>query len=102
MFSTTYGAGRNLGSDSRMKAPWAIVVAALVALPSYAGTVQDQPPKFRSSVDIVSINAVVRDRKGEYRDVLEELRAATDIITSDDPRTITSMLDPSCIACLNR
>ena len=55
-----------------MKAPWVIAVAALVALPSYAGTIQDPPPKFRSSVDIVSVNAVVRDRKGRFVRGLEQ------------------------------
>lgn len=48
-----------------MTAPWLIVSAALVALPTYAA-VQDPAPKFRSSVDVVSVNAVVRDRKGRF------------------------------------
>jgi VWFA-related protein len=50
-----------------MKAPWLMAVAALMALPSHAGArYQDPPPKFRSSVEIVSVNAVVRDRKGRF------------------------------------
>lgn len=49
-----------------MKAPW-LAVAALMALPTYhVAAAQDQPPKFRSSVEIVSVNAVVRDRKGRF------------------------------------
>lgn len=44
-----------------------LLVAALVAVPSYADArLQDQPPKFRSSVEVVSVNAVVRDRKGRF------------------------------------
>jgi VWFA-related protein len=51
-----------------MTAPWLIVAAALLTLPTYAASVgpQDPAPKFKSSVDIVSVNAVVRDRKGRF------------------------------------
>jgi Ca-activated chloride channel family protein len=57
----------------RMNAPWLIVAAATFALPAYASDrFQDQPPKFRSSVEIVSVNAVVKDRKGRFVRGLEE------------------------------
>lgn len=52
-----------------MTAPWVAIVAAILALPSYSGVerAQDQPPtKFRSSVDVVSVSAVVKDRKGKF------------------------------------
>jgi Ca-activated chloride channel family protein len=56
-----------------MKALWPLVAAALMVLPVEAGTgLQDQPPKFRSSVDVVSVNAVVRDRKGRFVKGLEQ------------------------------
>jgi Ca-activated chloride channel family protein len=50
-----------------MAAPWLIIPAAILALPSYVISpgVQD-PPKFRSSVDVVTVTAVVRDRKGRF------------------------------------
>lgn len=67
VFSAVYSYGRKLGSGLGMTAPWLIVAAASFALPSYASErLQDQPPKFRSSVEIVSVNAVVRDRKGRF------------------------------------
>jgi VWFA-related protein len=50
-----------------MKAPWLAVVAAIVALPSYVTAQEQEPtPKFRSSVAVVSVNAVVKDRKGRF------------------------------------
>jgi VWFA-related protein len=50
-----------------MKAPWLTVAAASLVLPTYAHGLQQEPtPKFRSSVEIVSVNAVVRDRKGRF------------------------------------
>lgn len=50
-----------------MTAAWLIVAAATFAVPTYASErIQDPPPKFRSSVEIVSVNAVVRDRKGRF------------------------------------
>jgi len=50
-----------------MAAPWLIIPAAILALPSYTMNlgVQD-PPTFRSSVDVVSVTAVVKDRKGRF------------------------------------
>lgn len=55
-----------------MAAPWLIIPAAILALPSYGMSfgVQD-PPKFRSSVDVVSVTAVVKDRKGRFVSDLE-------------------------------
>ena len=56
-----------------MKALWPLVTAALIALPVDArARLQDPPPKFRSSVDVVSVNAVVRDRKGRFVKGLEQ------------------------------
>lgn len=50
-----------------MKALRTFVAAALVVSPSYAGAgFQEQIPKFRSSVEVVSVNAIVRDRKGRF------------------------------------
>ena len=51
-----------------MTAPWLIIsAAAILTLPSYAlSASQDPPPKFRSSVDVVSVTAVVKDRKGKF------------------------------------
>lgn len=56
-----------------MKALGPIMTAALFAMPVDAGArLQDQTPKFRSSIDIVSVNAVVRDRKGRFVKGLEQ------------------------------
>jgi VWFA-related protein len=52
-----------------MTAAWILVATALLSAPSYgsAGRLQDPAtPKFKSSVDVVSVNAVVRDRKGRF------------------------------------
>jgi len=50
-----------------------LIVAALLVLPLNAvGLAQDPTPKFRSAVDIVSVNAVVRDRKGRFVRGLEQ------------------------------
>ena len=51
-----------------MTVRWLIVAAALLTLPSNAASErsQDPVPKFRSSVDVVSVNAVVRDQKGRF------------------------------------
>ena len=56
-----------------MKAPSLIVVAVLL-LPSYGETepTQDPLPKFRSSVDVVSVNAIVRDQNGRFVQGLEQ------------------------------
>lgn len=50
-----------------MMAPWLIISAAILVLPMYALTPAAQdPPKFKSSVDIVSVTAIVKDRKGRF------------------------------------
>ncbi len=68
MFQRLTGTGRDLGRENGMTVPWLIVSVALVALPSHvtSGQIQDPAPKFRSSIDIVSVNAVVRDHKGRF------------------------------------
>lgn len=67
LVTTGYGAGKLLGRKTIMTAPWLIVAAALM-LPANVATepLQDPVPKFKSSVDIVSVNAVVRDKKGRF------------------------------------
>src|SRR5688500_12996797 len=56
-----------------MAAPWLFISAAILALPSYTASygVQD-PQKFKSSVDIVSVTAVVKDRKGRFVQDLQQ------------------------------
>ena len=51
-----------------MTAPWLIVAAVLLSLPASAASERGQEPvpKFKSSVDVVSVNAVVRDQKGRF------------------------------------
>lgn len=52
-----------------MTAPWLTVAAAIIALPAYAigESPQDQPVRtFKSSVEVVSVSAVVKDRKGRF------------------------------------
>jgi VWFA-related protein len=63
-----YQTGRGIGTVKTMTALWLIAAAAFVALPSTAasGSGQDPVPKFRSSVDVVSVNAVVRDQNGRF------------------------------------
>ena len=67
LISVIYAGGNVLGLGRGMTAAWPIVAAALL-LPSSVATepLQDQVPRFKSSVDIVSVNAVVRDRKGRF------------------------------------
>ena len=44
-----------------------ISAVAFLSLPSYALSANPQdPPKFRSSVEVVSVTAVVKDRKGKF------------------------------------
>ncbi|MEP6916681.1 MAG: VWA domain-containing protein [Acidobacteriota bacterium] len=72
----------------------AAVALALLPGPVRAGTSQMQDPapepqgvtKFRSSIDVVSVSAVVRDRKGRFVGNLEK----QDFIVAEDgqPRTI--------------
>jgi len=71
--SRTYRHGRDIGLGWGMKALGPIMTAALFALPVNVGARdQDPTPKFRSSIDIVSVNAVVRDRKGRFVKGLEQ------------------------------
>jgi VWFA-related protein len=51
-----------------MTARWlTISAAAIFSLPPYAlGANPQDAPKFRSSVDVVSVSAVVKDRKGKF------------------------------------
>ncbi len=50
-----------------MTVPWLIIsAAAIVALPYALSASTQEPPKFRSSVDVVSVTAVVKDRKGRF------------------------------------
>jgi VWFA-related protein len=51
-----------------MTPPWLIVAAAFLTLPPgvMSARLQDPAPRFKSSVAIVSVNAVVRDRKGRF------------------------------------
>jgi Ca-activated chloride channel family protein len=62
-------------------------MAAIMALPPYhvAGA-QDPAPRFRSSVEIVSVNAVVRDRKGRFVPGLQ--REDFRITEVGEPKTI--------------
>lgn len=62
-----------------MTAPWLLISAALLALPTYAASHAPQDaPKFKSSVEIVSVTAVVKDRKGRF---VRELDAADFIVS---------------------
>lgn len=57
-----------------MRALWLTVVVVLVALPAAAAGehAQDQPrATFKSSVEVVSVSAVVKDRKGRFVSGLE-------------------------------
>jgi len=52
-----------------MTAPWLPLAAAILAVPAYATGERAQdppPPTFRSSVEVVSVSAVVKDRKGRF------------------------------------
>ena len=59
-----------------MTARWLMLMAASVMLPGLAvsGHAQEaSPPKFRSSVDVVSVTAVVKDRRGRFvRDLQQQ------------------------------
>jgi len=78
-FSTGYGHGRVFGMAECMPGRLALVAATSVALLIGSGAAfaqgtatptepaADQPPvRFKSSVDLVSVSAVVRDRKGRF------------------------------------
>ena len=70
-----------------MKAPWPIIAAALLSLPTSATAQAQEPtPKFRSAVDIVSVNAVVRDRKGRFVRGLEQKDFR--VLEAGEPRPI--------------
>jgi VWFA-related protein len=65
-----------------MTVAWLIISAAILMLPTYAASPvrQDPPaPTFRSSVDIVSVTAVVKDRKGRFVQELEQ----TDFVVTE-------------------
>jgi tight adherence protein B len=66
----------------------AFALSFLLTWPSLGERVlaQDQPKAFRSSIDMVSVSAVVRDRKGRFVPKLEQ----TDFIVAEDgePRRI--------------
>lgn len=77
--------GRGIGSGRGMKAPWLIVAAASLALPTYA-LGQEPTPKFRSSVEVVSVNAVVRDGKGRFVRGLEQKDFS--VVEAGEPKRI--------------
>jgi Ca-activated chloride channel homolog len=71
--STTSGYGTGLVYRRGMKRLALLATAVLVALAAPAAVSaqeqpdgQDQAPRFRSAVDLVSVAAVVRDRKGRF------------------------------------
>lgn len=68
-----------------MTARWLpISAAAILSLPSYALSANPQdPPKFRSSVDVVSVSAVVKDRKGKFVSNLKQ----DDFVVSEGTET---------------
>jgi Ca-activated chloride channel family protein len=73
-----------------MKASWFLIPAAAVAsvvMPAYAVRAEQDPaPKFKSSVEIVSVNAVVRDRRGRFVRGLDQNDFA--IAEAGEPRRI--------------
>src|SRR5687768_9350250 len=76
MFSTPYVDGRLFGLRRRMSARIALVLAAVVGLlPPGAGAQQTgtrSGTTFRSSTSVVSVTAIVRDRKGRFVHNLEQ------------------------------
>lgn len=72
MLSIVYIRGRLFEVSWRMSGRRAILAAACLLLPGLAGGQvppeprQEPAPRFRSSVDLVSVAAVVRDRKGRF------------------------------------
>lgn len=64
-----------------MTAPWLTLAAAILALPMYATGERFQDPpqaKFRSSVEVVSVSAVVKDRKGRF---VHDLKGSDFVVT---------------------
>ena len=64
-----YKAGRTLGRSLSVTTAWVPLVAVMCVLPAHAltGGRQDAAqPKFRSSVEVVTVSAVVKDRKGKF------------------------------------
>jgi hypothetical protein len=61
-----YGRGKLFGCTPAVarRVALLIVALALVAPAEAAAQTLEQPPRFTSSVDVVSVTAVVRDRKG--------------------------------------
>ena len=65
-----YVAGRLFGMEGRVTRRGVVLwILVVLCLPSWALAQEDAEqsvPKFRSSVDVVSVTAVVRDRKGRF------------------------------------
>ena len=91
-FFCIYGAGREFGMRETMRRAVLAAAAALLLLPGVAGAQESsgqQPeptPKFRSSVDLVSVAAVVRDRKGRF--VSDLSREDFIVVEGGEPRKI--------------
>ena len=87
-----YGDGRNFGLDGVMRRAVLAAAVAVLLLPRVAGAQgsSGQPPepapKFRSSVDLVSVAAVVRDRKGRF--VSDLSREDFIVVEGGEPRKI--------------
>jgi Ca-activated chloride channel family protein len=93
--STTYTAGRLFGIVERVLRRQAVLAASaawlLVAVPVGAQgpapqstpAKPDQPVRFKSAVDLVSVSAVVRDKKGRF---VQDLRRDDFIVTEGGER----------------
>jgi len=87
-----YAAGREFGRAQSMRPAVLAAAVAMLLLPGVAGAqaTQGQPaepaPKFRSSVDLVSVAAVVRDRKGRF--VSDLSREDFIVVEGGEPRKI--------------
>jgi Ca-activated chloride channel family protein len=91
-FFCIYGGGREFGIPEAMRRAVLAAAAAMLLLPGVAGAQgsSGQPPeptpKFRSSVDLVSVAAVVRDRKGRF--VSDLSREDFIVVEGGEPRKI--------------
>jgi len=92
-FAACYADGRRIGRAPGMAVRHAaLAAAAMLLLPGLAGAQGStgQPaepaPKFRSSVDLVSVAAVVRDRKGRF--VSDLSREDFIVVEGGEPRKI--------------
>ena len=87
-----YGDGRRFGLGQAMRRAVLAAAVAMLLLPGVAGAqaTQGQPaepaPKFRSSIDLVSVAAVVRDRKGRF--VSDLSREDFIVVEGGEPRKI--------------